>query len=138
MAIVCIQLNEIATDIGLGYPKESKPFPADSGCLLDEVHVGSGSITVNGQITVPRRKKKKVAGEANFLQGGKFPAGSGSCLCPRKAGWPWSTASLHQVPITLYYCYFIPFICLLYIVNFMGQGLFYEWLLLNYCTNIIS
>lgn len=60
MAIVCIQLTEIATDIGLGYPKESKPFPADSGCLLDEVHVGSGSITVNGQITVPRRKKKRL------------------------------------------------------------------------------
>lgn len=56
MAIVCIQLTEIATDIGLGYPKESKSFQADSGCLLDDVHVGSGSIAVNGQIAVPRKK----------------------------------------------------------------------------------
>lgn len=52
MAIVYTQLTEIAMDIDLGYPGESKSFPADSGCLLDEAYIGYRSIIVNRQITV--------------------------------------------------------------------------------------
>lgn len=101
VAIVCTQLTGIAMDVALGYPGESQSLLLDSGCLWDEAHIGSRSITVKGQITVPGKQLERLVFCRVPDRGGKFLFGSSSQLCPCVAWWPWSTASLNHVFPTL-------------------------------------
>lgn len=80
MAIVCIQLTEIAMDVDLGSPGEGRSFPADSGCLLDEACIGQGSISANKQITAPGKWMLERFSAGCWARMVNSQAGITSCL----------------------------------------------------------
>lgn len=80
MAIVYTQLTEIAVDIDLGSPGESRSFLADSGCLLDGACIGYGSISVNRQITAPGKQLLERFSAGCWARMVNSQAGITSCL----------------------------------------------------------